>query len=438
MKILEYSLGLPPYRRGGLVQYSIDLSEELVNQGHDVIFVYPGKIKKLNSEDIAFKKEKTEFPFSVYEMINPLPVSLGLGISESNLFYQPKNKDIIEQFLIDIHPDVIHLHTIMGMPQEFLSMAKKLKIRLVFTTHDFYGLCSKMLPGNDLKSLQETECSYDCMLCADGPSPFKLKLMQTHFYKHFKNNFLIKQIRKFQKRKLNGENKLTRDSVSDRIHLRNYYRELFNTIDFFHFNSNLSMKEYKKYLPDIHGKVIPITEKSLDSITPIIKNQKSYISFGYIGPYDEKKGFYLLKKLLYMLRKEYTDFDIHFYGDIKNDNLFSEYWAENHGILRHNEIRKAYEKIDILIVPSLWHETFGLIVLEALKYGVPCLVSSNVGAGDLIDNSDSIFDNEIELYKKMKDILNGNSIKYQTCNNITETFSEHCNLMVKEIIDNRG
>ena len=42
------------------------------------------------------------------------------------------------------------------------------------------------------------------------------------------------------------------------------------------------------------------------------------------------------------------------------------------------------ENIDMVIVPSVWHETFGFTVLEALSYGVPVLVSENVGAKDLI------------------------------------------------------
>jgi hypothetical protein len=43
MKILVYSLGLPPFRRGGLVNYSVDLAEQLTTAGNEVIFVYLGK-----------------------------------------------------------------------------------------------------------------------------------------------------------------------------------------------------------------------------------------------------------------------------------------------------------------------------------------------------------------------------------------------------------
>ena len=45
-------------------------------------------------------------------------------------------------------------------------------------------------------------------------------------------------------------------------------------------------------------------------------------------------------------------------------------------------IENVYEAMDVLIVPSVWKETFSLVTLEALSYGVPVIVSDNVGAQD--------------------------------------------------------
>ena len=40
---------------------------------------------------------------------------------------------------------------------------------------------------------------------------------------------------------------------------------------------------------------------------------------------------------------------------------------------------------DVLVVPSLWKETYGLVVPEAISYGVPVIVSENVGAKDILE-----------------------------------------------------
>ena len=39
---------------------------------------------------------------------------------------------------------------------------------------------------------------------------------------------------------------------------------------------------------------------------------------------------------------------------------------------------------DLLVAPSIWYETFGFTVLEALSYGVPVIVSDHVGAKDIV------------------------------------------------------
>jgi len=55
-----------------------------------------------------------------------------------------------------------------------------------------------------------------------------------------------------------------------------------------------------------------------------------------------------------------------------------------HDRYTYAELEMIFDKTDLLIVPSVWYETFGFQVLEALSYGVPVLVSGNVGAQDIL------------------------------------------------------
>lgn len=50
-------------------------------------------------------------------------------------------------------------------------------------------------------------------------------------------------------------------------------------------------------------------------------------------------------------------------------------YVEFTGHLSHNEIGRFYRQARMLVVPSLWHETFGLVVAEALSCGTPAIVS---------------------------------------------------------------
>lgn len=424
MKILQYTLGLPPYRRGGLPRYSKDLSLELVkDKRNEVLMLYPGRIFLKSSNKIFFKNKKTIYPFKVIEMINPLPVSLGLGIDKAAPYMEPRNKKQIQRFLHKVSPNVIHIHTLMGLPLEFLEVAKKLKIKIVFTTHDFYGLCPKMLKHDPKHFLKNRACTFDCMLCKHGPTLKKIKVMQSPLYVYLKDKKIIRLIRKRQKKQLSlninsKKDPITSLEINDRYKLRLYYQKMFGLIDIFHFNSNVSKEYFKKFLPNTKGKVISISHDGLEdnrNKSRTINNFK--IKLGYVGPYDDKKGFFKLSETLCEIRKKTSNFEFHAYGDIIDSPIFKNNWAINHGIIPSNQMAHVYRNIDILILPSLWHETFGFVVLEALLQGTPCLLSTNVGAKDLVPNN-WIFYGESELNSKLVKILEHKDILEKMTNKV--------------------
>ena len=44
MNILHYSLGFPPFRRGGMIKYCMDLIGEQIKAGYNVSLIWPGEI----------------------------------------------------------------------------------------------------------------------------------------------------------------------------------------------------------------------------------------------------------------------------------------------------------------------------------------------------------------------------------------------------------
>lgn len=406
MKILEYTLGLPPFRRGGLPRYSTDLSEELAKD-NEVYLLYPGQINPY-SKKIKLSKKDNKYSFNTIEMKNPLPVSLGLGIKDEKYYMEKRDISSLKKFIKSINPDVVHFHTLMGVPKEFLEYLHNKKIKMVYTTHDFYGLCPKMLSKNPKEALRSSKCSYDCMLCNLGPSYKKIIVMQSHIYETLKESKLIKNLRSKNKAKISKEEEgvvFNNTQIKLRYKLREYYLEMFNLINVFHFNSKVSEKYFKKFLPDVNGKVIPITHANLEDNRQKRKNRVNYpIRLGYIGPYDEKKGFFEYTQLLKKLEKDY-EFRADFYGDIVDRDVFDDSRFISHGVISNKKLKEELAKLDIIIVPSLWHETFGYVVLEALLEGVPCLVSSSVGAKDLIPNN-WVFKNRIDLEGMLRKIFN--------------------------------
>ena len=74
-------------------------------------------------------------------------------------------------------------------------------------------------------------------------------------------------------------------------------------------------------------------------------------------------------------------------------------------ILEVRNLHKRFDKTDVLVAPSIWYETFGFTVLEALSYGVPVIVSDHVGAKDIIgDNGVIVKAGDVSELKNAIDI----------------------------------
>lgn len=422
MKILIYSLGLPPFRRGGLVNYSVDLAEQLAKEDNEVTFLYPGKMPLKRSNSLSFKKRKVNYHFQCYEMINPLPVSLTFGNSiDASPFYEKRDKSEIRNFIKRLSPDVVHIHTIMGLPKEYLEVLKDENVKTVYTTHDYYGLCPKTLTNDPIDKLKSSECSYDCMLCSVGPSLNKIHLMQSHFYQTFKELKVVKYLREKQRGKITdsfGIYHFDEKQAKRRYKLRKYYLKMFELIDCYHFNSSVSESIYKKYLPNINGKILSITEKGLQREMRK-KEVTDQVTIGFLGGVSEKKGFKQVKQVTNKLNEKGMQFKVLCAGSESNDRFFEKPNVNNLGIISRSEMNNFYHKIDLLVVPSQWHETFGLVILEALVNNVPVLCSDWVGAKDLVPVN-CVFFNQEDLLKKLESFISSTKIRQRFFNQINQ------------------
>ena len=443
LKILHYSLGFPPYRTGGLTKYSIDLMEEQYNQGHQVLLLWPGEIKSYNKNPII-KKRKSKNNIQSFEIINPLPVSLMGGIKEFDAYMKPCDKRTYYEFLKSQKPDIIHLHTFMGLHIEFLQAAKDLNIKVVFTTHDYFGLCPKVTflyknkICNEIVDFDNLEC-LNCEECnKNALSLRKIKILQSTIYRFIKDIKIVKKSR----RKFNLNNQvnefevvrkdlLNLNKIENYKTLRQYYFNMFEKIDKFHFNSSTTENIYKKFLNIKNGEVISITHSNIkDNI--IEKNFSKTFKITYLGPISEYKGFFRLKEILDEIYLEgYDDFIL----NISSIPPSIEPYMNIIGSYNYDDLYKIFENTDLLVVPSLCKETFSFVTLEGLSYGVPVLISNNVGAKDIVENTKNGFvinmnDNSLKeiilkIYKNRKILIDINT--YIVKNYRPLTIKEHTN-----------
>ncbi|MFR1448939.1 MAG: glycosyltransferase [Beduini sp.] len=443
LNILHYSFGLPPKATGGLPLYVKDLSEAQKQAGYKISILLPKQ--QLHSRDIISKKG------SIYYLENSLPIASIFGMKEPKDYMRAYSKTVIEKFLNELKPTVIHIHSFMGLPKEFLEVAKSKDIKLVYTTHDSYGLCLKC---NFIDSTGSTCLQPNPEKCAkcnlsNGLSTRMSYLIGTDFYKAIKKNKFIHQLKsKYRDDKMQegvitdvSEIDVSTDKINAYANLLKYYDLMFSMIDKFHFNSELTKETYIAYLPNIKGKVIPITLSSIqDHRNERNRTPGEILTIGYIGRKEPYKGIDLLIDALTKLHKENINFECLLYGDdFSKYDLLLNGKVKNMGIYENRQIKSVFDTMDLLVIPSIWKETFGFVGLEALSYGVPVLMSENVGCKDLLINKDCIFkSNVFDLFNKLITIVNNkNLLSYDsqiTTNNLF-SIQYHVKKINKSIYD---
>ena len=143
MRILHYALGFPPYARGGLTKYVIDLMEAQYKSGNKVGMLWPGQMKSGKQSNIVSCGKVSEI--ESYKLINPLPLPQIYGIEDTAIFQEERDVSQCVDFIEKFNPDVVHIHTLMGIPKELIDLVSAKQIRTVYTTHDFFGICPKTI-----------------------------------------------------------------------------------------------------------------------------------------------------------------------------------------------------------------------------------------------------------------------------------------------------
>lgn len=87
-----------------------------------------------------------------------------------------------------------------------------------------------------------------------------------------------------------------------------------------------------------------------------------------------------------------------------------------HDKYTYDQLGTIFDNTDVLVAPSIWNETFGYTVLEALSYGVPVIVSDHVGAKDVIPEGCGIVIEDVDK-DKLRDTIGGlNAVDLKTMN----------------------
>lgn len=162
-----------------------------------------------------------------------------------------------------------------------------------------------------------------------------------------------------------------------------------------------------------------------------------------MDPLNYKKGFFDLVDVFKRIKNNYSNWQLNIYGDCSNLDLkmFDKDFFNFFGKYTHNDFINIFSNSSVLIIPSNCKETFGFIGLEAFSYGIPAIVSENVGFGDLIKNklNEVIYTEDKDnknLEKEITNILKNPEFLSKYNKEIKEgEFSFDINIHCKKVLD---
>jgi len=128
---------------------------------------------------------------------------------------------------------------------------------------------------------------------------------------------------------------------------------------------------------------------NVSEIKPELR-EKDCTVFGLSAPGFKIKGGYVFLKALSLLKNKGYSFKARIIYPKFSKNLWVKFLIKLYRIQDNVEflplqkdMKSFYNSIDCIVMPSL-EDTFGLVALEGMSYGKPCIASSNAGASEII------------------------------------------------------
>ncbi|MEM4245393.1 MAG: glycosyltransferase family 4 protein, partial [Candidatus Nanoarchaeia archaeon] len=275
-------------------------------------------------------------------------------------FFSRKINKALKEYVQEVKPDVIHLHNHYKYSTSILEALPRDKA-VVQTIHDYGLICPT--------SWAVTKNNLEVCTCVDGIERKCLQCIKPwHYAITYRRN----------KKRI----KLTREKITFLIAPSKKLREYlecfgFDVVYLPHF---INLKFWK-----------PAKQKREEGL--II----------YVGTLTANKGINYLIEAMPLIQKEVKEAKLRVIGSgsemeelqKRADELGIN--AEFTGKLKPEQVKEEYNKAQVLVMPSVWMEQFGMVGIEAMATGLP-VVGSNIGG-----IPDWLIDGETGFLTKPKD-----------------------------------
>ncbi|UCD83569.1 MAG: glycosyltransferase [Deltaproteobacteria bacterium] len=317
--------------------------------------------------------------------------------SFTKVYINPKIDKEFSKYLDFYKPDLVHIHHLAYLSSTIVKLIKDRGLPLVMTLHDYSAICPRGQMIRDDLTLCEVVRREDCIKCLkpqwQGVRRLNPKTLRGLF-SPYTGQRLLKEFEGRMEEML----RLIDVLITPSDFLRNRFLEYSVPSD--------------KIITVAHG--LP-----LELFSEIERKQSTLIRFGYLGSLIPSKGVHILIEAFNRLEPGKASLEI--WGGEARFHREKNYIEKLKRLAKSKDIyfRGSYDnedigfilsKIDILVIPSLWPETFSLTLREALAAKTPVIISAIGALPEIVmDGKNGMHFNPgdvDDLYSKLNWLLN--------------------------------
>jgi glycosyltransferase involved in cell wall biosynthesis len=369
----------------------------LAQSGHDVYYLFSGAWRKKYNWLFRpyLRIHRDDFPFESAELINSPNWTNNLGCPLVDIGH-PQTDKLFLKYIKKINPDIMHVHSRFGLPVSIIEIASRRGIKVFNTIHVYGFLCQKRVmidqEGQPCSGPSDLE---KCADCTGRENIGKLKLIARI---DNTNKNIIKRLVSL-KRTIAKENRQEsvlrprRQSLSNRekaeikeglarrldymVHLMNHCvaMNIGVSTDVKRTLMRYGVEEKRLLVQHIGSTIAENQKKKAHGLhnPPVIGN---------IGGVSYYKGTHLLldaigkMKLLNFKLKIFGKYEPVYVDKIMKgrESLPVEFL----GRYQPEELPQILDQIDIMVLPSICHDTAPQTIFESYSARVP-IIASNIG-----------------------------------------------------------
>lgn len=351
MKVCLVNTLYHPYQVGGAERSVQILAESLVNQGHQVSVITLGEEEQITQHNGVqvrrLKLSNAYWPFDGRSRGQVAKMFWHMADS-----YNPLMGRKIGEVLDQERPQVVHTNNVGGFSVAAWTAARARGLRLVHTIRDYYLLCYRTTMYKS-----DTNCATPCMDCG---CLSKAKLLMAS----------------------------QPDCV---VGISQYVLKRHQDNGFF--KGTPSQVIFNAYDPPADWSPAPRTTD---------------FTFGYVGRIAESKGLELLIGAFRQVAAERPGLRLVIAGH--GDATYVDTLKQLAGGARVEFVGRVniadyFKDIDFNVVPSLWNEPLGRVVLESYAFGVPVIAATTGALPEIVSPGETgyLFSNQQDLVRALTD-----------------------------------